>query len=82
MQDKTMRSASQLLDALREVRSEAADPSAVLKTLLGQAVYRTGANRGAFIEVGRSGKLVYRVLYTLEKEELSGRSGEYSICSR
>jgi transcriptional regulator with GAF, ATPase, and Fis domain len=78
MQDKTMRSASQLLDALREVLSEAADPSAVLKTILGQAVYRTGANRGAFIEVGRSGRLVYRVLYKLEKQELSGRSGEYS----
>ena len=78
MSDKTVRSASQLLDALREVLSELADPSAVLKTILGQAVHRTGANRGAFIEVGRSGKLVYRVLYKLEKKELSRRSGGYS----
>ena len=78
MGDKTVHSASQLLDALREVLSEVADPSAVLKTILGQAVHRTGANRGAFIEVGRGGKLVYRVLYKLDKKELSGHKGGYS----
>lgn len=75
---KTERSANQLLDALRGVLAQVAEPAAVLKTILGQAVSSTRADRGAFVEVSGSGKLVYRVLYRLQKEELASRGGEFS----
>jgi transcriptional regulator with GAF, ATPase, and Fis domain len=71
-------SAAALLHALRSVLSQVAAPSQVLKTILGQAVSQTGADRGLFAEVNRTGALSYRVLYRFQKEALSGDAGRYS----
>ncbi len=71
-------SATQLLEALSSVLSQVAEPSQVLKTILEQSVAHTGADRGIFVEVGRSGKLSYRVLYKFQREALRGEAGHYS----
>ena len=70
--------AAQLLHAVRSVLSQVAAPSKVLKTILGQAVSQTGADRGLFAEVTRSGRISYRVLYKFQKEELGDRAGNFS----
>jgi len=70
--------AAQLLHAVRNVLSQVAAPSKVLKTILGQAVSQTGADRGLFAEVTRSGRISYRVLYKFHKEELGERVGNFS----
>ena len=70
--------ASQLLHALRSVLTQVAKPSTALKTILSQAVSQTGADRGVFVEVTRSGQLAYRVLYRFQREELSGEAGHFS----
>ncbi|HKQ62619.1 MAG TPA: sigma-54-dependent Fis family transcriptional regulator [Candidatus Polarisedimenticolaceae bacterium] len=77
-------SAALLLEALRSVLAQAAEPSQVLRTILGQAVGRTGADRGLFVQVSRGGQLDYRVLYRFQKEELAGAAGRYSrsICEQ
>ncbi len=70
--------AALLLHAVRSVLSQVAAPSQVLKTILGQAVAQTGADRGLFAEVTRSGKLSYRVLYKFDKERLEDHVGRFS----
>lgn len=70
--------ASRLVEALSAVLHQVASPSTVLKTILHQAVSQTGAERGVFVEVNRSGKLTYRVLYRFQHEELTGDAGRYS----
>jgi transcriptional regulator with GAF, ATPase, and Fis domain len=67
-----------LLKTLQSVISQVAPPSQVLKTILNQAVSQTGADRGVFVEVARSGALSYRVLYRFQREELTGAGGRYS----
>jgi transcriptional regulator with GAF, ATPase, and Fis domain len=67
-----------LLEALKAVVSRAAEPARVLQTILHQAVEQTGADRGLFVEVGRSGQLAYRVLYRFKREHLTGEAGRYS----
>jgi len=83
MSDKSDSSAAALLDALQSVLSEVAKPSQVLKTILGQAVERTGADRGVFVEVSGKGKLTYRVLYRFQRDDLQGEAGRFSrsICT-
>jgi transcriptional regulator with GAF, ATPase, and Fis domain len=66
------------LSALSAVLSQVAEPSQVLKTILGQAVAQTGADRGVFVEVAGSGQLAFRVLYKFQREELKGEAGRYS----
>ena len=78
MSEKPDRAATLLLDALRSVLQQVAEPSLVLKKILGAAVSRTGADRGIFVEVEGSGELVYRVLYNFEHDELSPESGHFS----
>ena len=70
--------AARLLQALSSVLSQVAEPSQLLKTILGQSVSQTGADRGVFVQVTQSGKLTYRVLYKFQREELSGNAGRYS----
>ena len=55
--------AARLVEALSSVLSQVAKPSQLLKTILGQSVAQTGADRGVFVQVTQSGKLSYRVLY-------------------
>lgn len=68
----------QLIEALRGVLSQVAEPIHVLRTILEQAVIRTEADRGVFVEVDRSGGMQYRVLHQFDPAELAGRSGSYS----
>lgn len=70
--------AAQLLHAVRHVLSQVAAPSKVLKTILGQAVSQTGADRGLFAEVTRSGRISYRVLYRFQTEALDDQVGRFS----
>jgi transcriptional regulator with GAF, ATPase, and Fis domain len=70
--------AVQLLHAVRHVLSQVAAPSKVLKTILGQAVSQTGADRGLFAEVARGGRISYRVLYRFHAEALGDQVGNFS----
>ena len=45
-----------LLDALRGVLTQVAEPFVVLRTILDQAVTRTGAERGLLVEVSSGGE--------------------------
>ncbi len=67
-----------LLEALRGVLAELAEPDQVLRTLLTQAVRLTEAERGVFVEVRDGGGLDYRVLHRFQKDEFDGASGEFS----
>jgi len=78
MDDSQSQPASRLIRTLGAVLGQVAKPSAVLKTILTQAVAQTEAERGVFVEVSRSGKLSYRVLYRFQQEELTGDAGRYS----
>jgi len=78
MDDSQDQPASRLVTTLGAVLGQVAKPSAVLKTILTQAVAQTGAERGVFVEVSQSGKLSYRVLYRFQKEDLTGDAGRYS----
>jgi transcriptional regulator with GAF, ATPase, and Fis domain len=78
MPDPFDASAPTLLKTLQAVISRVAPPSQVLKTILNQAVSQTGADRGVFVEVGRTGALSYRVLYRFQREELTLAAGRYS----
>jgi Nif-specific regulatory protein len=70
--------AARLLQALSGVLSQVAEPSQVLKTILGQSVSQTDADRGIFVEVTQTGQLTYRVLYKFQREELRGQAGRFS----
>jgi two-component system NtrC family response regulator len=81
--DKADRAATLLLDALRSVLLQVAEPSLVLKKILGAAVSRTGADRAVFVEVGGAGELHYRVLYNFRQDQLSHDAARFSrsICA-
>jgi Nif-specific regulatory protein len=76
--DRDVQAATQLLHAVRNVLAQVAEPSKVLKTILGQAVSQTGADRGLFAEITRSGRISYRVLYRFDKSELDEKVGRFS----
>ena len=76
--DSHDQAAAQLLHAVRNVLSQVAEPSKVLKTILGQAVSQTGADRGLFAEITRSGRISYRVLYRFDKSELDEKVSRFS----
>ena len=67
-----------LLEALRGVLAELAEPDQVLRTLLSQAVRLTQAERGVFVEVGDAGRLDLRVLHRFQRSELDGSAGSFS----
>jgi transcriptional regulator with GAF, ATPase, and Fis domain len=71
-------SAAHLLRALSSVLGQVAPPSQVLKTILGQSVSHTGADRGLFATIGHSGKVDYRILYKIQSESLKGDAGNFS----
>jgi len=67
-----------LLDALRAVLCQVAEPITVLRTILDEAVTRTAADRGVFVEVSGDGELSYQVLHDFSRERLEGESGSFS----
>ena len=71
-------STTELIQALQGVLRQVAEPNDVLKTILEQAVARTAAERGLFVEVGERGGLAYRVLHGLAPAQLEGDEGRFS----
>ena len=68
----------EILAALRDVVCQLAEPTHVLSALLGQAVKRTGADRGLFVEALEDGGLDYRVLSGFQKDDFEGEAGAFS----
>ena len=67
-----------LIEALRGVLCQVADPTLVLGAILDQSVTLTGADRGLLIEVADRGELSYRVLRGFEPRHFEGESGQFS----
>jgi transcriptional regulator with GAF, ATPase, and Fis domain len=78
MPDAPEQQTTQLVEALRGVLSQVAEPTLVLRMILEQAVARTGADRGLFVEVGEGGELDFRVLHNFKPQQLEGESGRFS----
>ena len=69
---------TELIAALHGVLRQVAEPTDVLKTILEQAVARTGAERGLFVEVAEGGRLEYRVLHGFTPGHFQGDAGRFS----
>src|SRR5437899_3340844 len=67
-----------LLEALRGVLTQVAEPTVVLRTTLDQAVARTGAERGLLVEVTQGGEMDFQVLHQFTSQDLAGSKGEFS----
>jgi transcriptional regulator with GAF, ATPase, and Fis domain len=78
MVERTDKLGTLFLEAISQVLHRAADPDQVLSLILDQAVLKTGADRGAFIEVGQSGSFTYRVLHRFSRRHAMGAAGDYS----
>ena len=74
----TAQATRSLLEALRGVMCQLAEPTVVLRTILEQAVAQTGAQRGLFVEVAEAGELTYRVLHGFQPKQLEGEVGRFS----
>ena len=61
MHDGSDQTAAHFLRALSSVLSQVAPPSQVLKTILGQSVSQTGADRGLLATIGSGGRLDFRI---------------------
>jgi transcriptional regulator with GAF, ATPase, and Fis domain len=72
------RQSQPLVEALRRVFTQLAEPAVVLKAILDQAVVLTGADRGILVEVAPEGALTYRVLHHFEPKQLEGDAGGFS----
>jgi len=72
------RSVLTLVQALRGVLAQVADPIHVLRTILAQTVTRTEAERGVFVEVHAGGRLDFRVLHRFDQAALSGEAESFS----
>ena len=70
--------AAELIEALHGVLRQVAEPTLVLRTILEQAVSRTGAERGLFVEVAEAGRLEYRVLHGFRPQQLEGDADGFS----
>jgi Nif-specific regulatory protein len=71
-------STTELIAALQGVLRQVAEPTDVLKTILEQAVSRTAAERGLFVEVTERGELEYRVLHGFVPGHFEGDAGRFS----
>jgi transcriptional regulator with GAF, ATPase, and Fis domain len=67
-----------LLDALRDVLCNLAQPQSVLEAILQQAVETTGADRGLLVEVGSEGALDHQVLVGATAKHFDGPAGDFS----
>lgn len=70
--------ARSMVEALRGVLCQVAEPNAVLRSILEQAVAQTGAQRGLFVEVTPGGELAFRVLHGFQPGQLEGEAGLFS----
>jgi transcriptional regulator with GAF, ATPase, and Fis domain len=68
----------ELIEALHAVLRQVAEPLHVLKTVLEQAVARTQAERGLFVEVGAAGQFEYRVLHGFARGALDHANDSFS----
>jgi transcriptional regulator with GAF, ATPase, and Fis domain len=75
---KAQSEAKPLVEALRGVLCHLAEPNAVLRAILEQAVTLTRADRGLFVEVLERGELAFRVLHGFEPKHLEGEAGGFS----
>jgi len=75
---ETRSSVRTLLEMLSACLAEIVSPVEFLRALLEQAVERTGALRGAFVEVPDRGEPEYRVLHRIRPRDLEGTAGMYS----
>src|SRR5262245_3281130 len=71
-------SAARLVEALRGVLTQLAEPVHVLRTILEQAVVKSQADHGVFVEVHRSGRLEFRVVHRFDHDELSAGGPTFS----
>jgi transcriptional regulator with GAF, ATPase, and Fis domain len=78
MADLPEQQTAPLVEALRAVLGQVAEPTAVLAAILKQAVTRTGADRGLFVEVLDDGGLNYRVLHGFQARHFEGDAGAFS----
>lgn len=78
MADLHEQQTAQLVGALRAVLGQVAEPTAVLAAILEQAVTRTSADRGLFVEVLDDGGLNYRVLHGFQARHFEGDAGAFS----
>ena len=78
MDNPTDQAARTLIETLRSVLAQVAEPTAVLRTVLEQAVARTGAQRGLFVEVAHDGELTFQVLHGFQPAQLEGEGGRFS----
>jgi transcriptional regulator with GAF, ATPase, and Fis domain len=67
-----------LLDALRDVLCNLAEPQSVLKAILQQAVEMTAADRGLLVEVSGEGRLDHKVLVGITSQLYDGPAGDFS----
>ena len=78
MADLPVHLTAAMLQALRAVLCQVAEPTTVLAAILQQAVTCTGADRGLFAEVLDDGGLEYRVLHGFQAEHFEGDAVAYS----
>jgi transcriptional regulator with GAF, ATPase, and Fis domain len=71
-------STSRVIEALRGVLCQLAEPAIVLRVILEQAVQQVGADRGLFVEVEPGGALEFRVLHGFQPRHFEGEAGRFS----
>jgi len=74
-QDRPM---AEIVEALRTVLCQVAEPNAVLQAILQQAVVRTAADRGLIAEVLDNGAMEYRVMKGFKVDHFQGDAGAFS----
>ena len=78
MPDQNAQATRSLLEALRGVICQLAEPAVVLRAILEQAVAQTAAQRGLFVEVAAAGELSYQVLHGCTPRHFQGDAGRFS----
>ena len=69
---------AQIVEALRTVLSQVAEPNAVLAAILRQAVVGTGADRGLVAQVLDDGAMEYQVMHGFKADQFEGDAGAFS----
>lgn len=72
------RPVAEIVEALRTVLCQVAEPNAVLLAILQQAVVRTSADRGLIAEVLDDGAMEYRVMLGFKADHFQGDVGAFS----
>ncbi|HET9327407.1 MAG TPA: sigma-54-dependent Fis family transcriptional regulator [Candidatus Eisenbacteria bacterium] len=72
------RPTAEIIESLRDVLCQVAEPIVVLGLILQHAVRRTRADRGLFVEVLEGGDLEFRVLNGFREDHFQGDAGAFS----